>query len=345
MNEQLVSISTHTEWGRLKEVVVGSATGMRIPTVRDESLHSVCYGALSDEEFARVRTGPLPQRIVEETNEDLAAFAATLAAAGVRVHRPQVADFSEIYTTEHWRVDGHQAYCPRDVILTVGHEAIETPMCLRHRQNEARQYRHLMRTLQAPRPKLLDSLYDRSVLGRPTLRNDEPAFDAANCLKLGYDIVFLISNTGNEAGADWLQTHLGPRYRIHRARDVYAFVHVDSTIVPLRPGLVLLCPDRVNDRNLPDCFRHWDKLYAPEPDPAPFAPEWNGASKWIALNCLSLSPEVVVVEQSQTGLMRALERHGLTCCPVRLRHARTLGGGPHCVTLDLVREGEPADYR
>jgi glycine amidinotransferase/scyllo-inosamine-4-phosphate amidinotransferase 1 len=341
----VVNVSTHSEWDPLKQVVVGSATGMRIPTVKDESLHSVCFGALSDEDFARIRTGPIPQRIVEETNEDLEAFAATLAGMGVRVHRPQPADFSEIYATEHWRVDGYHAYCPRDAILTVGREAIETPMCLRHRQNEARVYRHIMRTVPAPRPKLLDSLYDRSMLGRPTLRNDEPAFDAANCLKMGYDLLFLISNTGNDAGADWLQEHLGREYRIHRARDVYAFVHIDSTIVPLRPGLVLLCPDRVNERNLPEYFRGWDKVYAPEPDPTDFDPAWNGASKWIALNCLSVSPDLVVVEQRQTRLMRELERHGLTCCAVRLRHARTLGGGPHCVSLDLVREGEAADYR
>jgi N-dimethylarginine dimethylaminohydrolase len=338
-------VCTYSEWDPLREIVVGSAHGLRLPTVKDASLHAVCHGALSEEEFAQVATGALPTRIVEETREDLEEFAALLTGLGIRVHRPAPADFAERYTTPDWSVDGFHAYCPRDVILTVGREAIEAPMCLRHRQNEARLYRHIMRTTVAPRPRLRDGLYDRSVLGKPTLRNDEPAFDAANCLKLGYDILMLISNTGNEAGAVWLQAHLGPDYRVHPVKGVYAFVHIDSSIVPLRPGLVLVCPDRVNARNLPACLRGWDVIYAPEPEPMLFDPEYNGASKWIALNCLSLSPDRVVVEQSQTGLMRELERHGLTCVPVRLRHARTLGGGPHCVTLDLVRDGAPADYR
>jgi glycine amidinotransferase/scyllo-inosamine-4-phosphate amidinotransferase 1 len=59
---------------------------------------------------------------------------------------------------------------------------------------------------------------------------------------------------------------------------------------------------------------------------------------------LSLAPDLVVVEESQRPLMRLLTRYGIESVPVRLRHMRTLGGGPHCVTLDLVRDGELASY-
>jgi glycine amidinotransferase/scyllo-inosamine-4-phosphate amidinotransferase 1 len=335
----LVEVNVHNEWDPLREVVVGSATGAQTPTVLDESLHSVDYGHLSDEDFSRIVTGPYPAKVIEETNEDLDAFAEGLRKLGIRVHRPAPADFTERTRTADWEVDGYYAYCPRDTILTIGSEAIETPMALRHRQTEARLYRHIVETVRAPRPRLLDSLYDRSTLGVPTLRNDEPVFDAANCLKLGHDVLFLISNTGNQAGADWLQQHLGPDYRVHPVRGVYAFVHIDSTIVPLREGLVLLCPERVREDNLPEVLRSWDKIWAPEPTPIACDPERAPASKWIALNCLSLSPEVVVVEKSQTGLMRELERHRIEPYPIRLRHMRTMSGGPHCVTLDLVRAG------
>lgn len=339
-----VAVHTHTEWGRLREVVLGIADGAQIPTVKDRALHSINYGHLSDADFAKVPTGPYPPRVIEETAEDLEAFAQALRGLGIGVHRPQTADFTARHTTADWSVDGGHAYCPRDTILTLGRQAIETPMVLRHRQTEARLYRHLVDTVRAPVPRLRDSIYDYSTLGVPTLRNEEPAFDAANCLKLGRDILFLISNTGNEAGRDWLQAHLGATYRVHPVRDVYSFVHIDSTIIPLRPGLVMLNPVRVNEKNLPLYFKTWDKLYAPEPAEVPFEPGWCGASKWIALNCLSLGPDLVAVEQGQPGLMRVLEGYGLQCLPVRLRHARTLGGGLHCVTLDLVRDGALEDY-
>ena len=188
------------------------------------------------------------------------------------------------------------------------------------------------------------SLYDRSILGRPTLRSDEPVFDAANCLKLGSDILYLISNSGNEAGALWLQEYLGAPYKVHPVRNVYAFVHVDSTIVPLRPGLVLLCPKRVNDANLPEYFRNWDKIYAPAPIITAFDPQWGPASEWIAMNLLSLRPDLVAVEKSQTNLMLLLARYGIESFPVQLRHMRTMCGGPHCVTLDLVRQGTLESY-
>lgn len=340
----MIAISTHAEWHPLREVVLGTATGAQVPTAKDASLHAVCYGDLSDEAFARVRTGPFPRRIVEETNEDLEEFARILTGLGIRVHRPAAADFSRHGETRDWRVDGYYGYCPRDTVLTIGEQAIETPMALRHRHDEARILRHLMRTVAAPRPRLLDEIYDRSALGRPTLRNSEPVFDAANCLKFGRDVLFLISNTGNHAGAQWLQQHLGPEYRVHTVEDVYSFVHIDSTFVLLRPGLLLLCPERVTEARIPAVFKGWDRLYCPEPNPLAFEPEWRGASKWIAMNVLSLRPDLVAVEQSQSNLMRALARHGIESVPVPLRHMRALGGGPHCVALDLVREGQLEDY-
>jgi N-dimethylarginine dimethylaminohydrolase len=341
---EMIAVHTHNEWDPLREVVVGTAIGAQVPTVRDKSLHCVSFGASSDEEFARLPVGPYPKRVVEESEEDLDAFAAELVKLGIRVHRPARADFTERYATADWSVDGQYAYCPRDTILTIGEQAIETPMAMRHRQDEARVLRHLARTVRAPRPRLLDSIYDNRVLGKPTLRNDEPVFDAANCLKIGRDVLFLISNTGNEAGARWLQEHLGAGYRVHPLRDVYAFQHVDSTVVALRPGLVMLCPKRVTEDKLPPILRKWDKIWAPQPEPTAYDPDWPGASEWIAMNVLSIAPNLVAIEHTQVSLMRVLAQHGIDSLPIRLRHMRTLGGGPHCVTLDLVRDGTLEEY-
>jgi len=339
-----LSTSTYTEWDPLRDVVIGIAQGAQSPRVKDASLHAVEFGASSPEEFAAAKCGPYPAGVIEETEEDLNALSDALRKLGIRVHRPTTADFASVRPVGSWRVDGYSAYCPRDTVLTVATHAIETPMAMRHRQDEARVLRHLLTTVQAPVPQLRDDLYDRSRLGEPTLRNDEPVFDAANCLKLGRDILFLISNTGNQAGADWLQEYLGADFRVHAVRDVYSFSHIDSTIVPLRPGLVLLNPDRVHDGNVPPFLRKWDKIYAPEPVELPVLSGWSAASKWIALNLLSLSPELVVVEEHQVPLMRALARHGIESLPIALRHTRTMKGGPHCVSLDVVRDGTLEDY-
>jgi len=44
------------------------------------------------------------------------------------------------------------------------------------------------------------------------------------------------------------------------------------------------------------------------------------------------------VDKYQTDLIKKLEQQHFTVIPLELRHSRTLGGGFHCVTLDLWRE-------
>jgi glycine amidinotransferase/scyllo-inosamine-4-phosphate amidinotransferase 1 len=62
------------------------------------------------------------------------------------------------------------------------------------------------------------------------------------------------------------------------------------------------------------------------------------ASKWIALNMLVVDPNTVIMDSDQRVLQRELEKRGITVIGHRLSHSRTLGGGFHCVTLDLWRE-------
>jgi glycine amidinotransferase/scyllo-inosamine-4-phosphate amidinotransferase 1 len=62
------------------------------------------------------------------------------------------------------------------------------------------------------------------------------------------------------------------------------------------------------------------------------------ASKWIAMNMLVVDPETVIVDSQQTALIKTLLSRDFNVIPMTLRHSRTLGGGFHCVTLDLVRE-------
>src|SRR5678810_1464354 len=81
-------------------------------------------------------------------------------------------------------------------------------MCIRDRYSD-------------PKPMLLDSLFEGVDLEKPTPRNDEPAFDAANILRFGEDLIYLVSATGNEMGGQWLQSVLGDKYRIHYLKDVY----------------------------------------------------------------------------------------------------------------------------
>jgi N-dimethylarginine dimethylaminohydrolase len=44
-----------------------------------------------------------------------------------------------------------------------------------------------------------------------------------------------------------------------------------------------------------------------------------------------------MVEEHQTNLMKELNKKGIDSMPVKMRHARTFSGGPHCISLDVNR--------
>ena len=164
-------------------------------------------------------------------------------------------------------------------------------------------------------------------------RDAEMILDAANVLRLNDTMLFLESASGNQAAARWLQ-HKFPDVRIEVC-NFYSGVHIDSTIVPLREGLVMINASRVNMENLPAIFHSWEVIWINEVVEQGFY-QYPYASKWIALNMLVVDPYTVVVDRHQTKIINILESYNFTVIPLELRHSRTLGGGFHCVTLDLL---------
>ena len=336
-----MKISSRNEYDRLKTCVVGDATGAQFPKL-DEIFN------LNHEITAWKETphpvGKFPQQIIDEANEDLEDLVNALRNFGTRVFRPKDLDHGYVVKNHTWETDGMYNYCPRDVLLVVDDMVIEAPMCYRSRQMESDAYWKIKqgaieddaRWISAPRPRLLS--YENFVVdGNVLLTEKEPIFDAANILRHNDDILYLVSNTGNLLGARWLQNILGSKYKVHILDDVYAHAHIDSTISILRDGLVVLNASRVNEINCPALFKKWDKIYVDDVVAQGFH-QYPYASKWIALNVLSLDESTVIVDKHQKKLIRTLEENSITVVPLELRHSRTLGGGFHCVTLDLLRE-------
>ena len=67
-------------------------------------------------------------------------------------------------------------------------------------------------------------------------------------------------------------------------------------------------------------------------------------SKWIDMNLFSISPNLVVVDQDQTSLIKLLEKQGVDVIRLKLRHSKMSGGDFHCITLDIRRTGTLQRY-
>ena len=320
-------MKSQNEWDNLKKVIVGVADHSKVPEV-DLSVRTINYAERED--ISDVPVGPYPQQVIDEANEDLETFVSFLMGEGVEVVRPQRTD------TEYYN------FCPRDVIFTHKDLTLASPMPLRCRKDAWKPLiNHLGNTLIVP-CKHQDELYNESCVGdKDTLALTEvtPAFDAANILRANDDILYLVSNSGNIAGANLLQEMLGDRAKVHLLQGVYSYMHIDTTIAFLREGLMLLNPERIKDVNvLPEPFRNWDVIWCPEPVDIGYFPGYNHASEWVNMNLFSVNPNLVVLEEHQEPTRKELEKHGIECAMLPMRHGRTLSGIFHCVTLDLERQ-------
>lgn len=392
---EVKKINSHNEWDKLREVIVGTAEGTTavLTWAKPEPLsEQLKEKALSIAKEAH------PQWFLDEIEEDLQGLCHAITRWGARVHRPTVHDIGKMYSTPFWSSTGNNVYNTRDLNLVVGNSVIESPSPVKSRYFETtalypiwyQYFKKGFRWIAGPKPMLdgeiltpyyrdenerklthEDIEYQKLTNGRleklHKLSEREILFEAANTVRMGKDLLYLVSSSGNYLGAQWLQSVLGDEYRVHTTEDIYRSSHIDSTVLCLRPGLVLLNSTRVNEKNCPPIFKKWEKIYFSDVAPTtqqelefqknvrdPLTKKLADlgfgtnlcemASPWVGMNVLSLDPNTVVVDERQTNLIKVLEKHNFTIIPVRMRHIYTQGGGLHCATLDTVRESKLESY-
>lgn len=301
-------ISSYNEWDPLKSVVVGSARYANWPS------NDPVFALESEKTLWKetpVPSGPVPDHIVDEANEDLNTLARTLHNLGVQVIRPSPRNYPV--------TGGMYNYCPRDRLLVYGSTIVDPAMMYPCRDQEI---------------FTLDEVTHKTHDIRRMPRDQGMILDAANVCRLNDNWLFLESASGNRPAYEWLCDQF-PDVNIELV-NFYSGVHIDSTIVPLREGLVMLNASRVTEATVPECLKSWEKIWVTDVVAQDFY-QYPYASKWIAMNMLVVDPNTVVVDQHQYELISTLESHKFTIVPLELRHSRTLGGGFHCVTLDLLR--------
>ncbi len=353
-------VRSHNEWDPLEEVVVGRLDGATIPSRHPAvSCNIPRFAARLQGLAAGLR---YPRALLDRAQEELDGFIALLESAGVTVRRPDPVDHRQRFSTPDWSSHGFCTACPRDCMLVVGDEIIETPMAWPCRYFETHAYRTLLkdcfrrgaRWTAAPRPQLTDELFDPDFrIPRPgepmryLLTEFEPVFDAADFVRAGRDLFVTRSNVTNLSGIAWLRRHLGPGYRIHEIESrCRTPMHIDTTFMPLAPGRVLVNPEYVDVDRLPDVLRNWDILVAPPPDPIHdrLLKVTSMCGTWLSMNVLMLDERRVVAERHHTGMLRALESWGFEPVPCDLMHYAPFGGSFHCATLDLRRRGTLESY-
>ncbi|MBT3429954.1 MAG: serine/threonine protein kinase, partial [Proteobacteria bacterium] len=68
------------------------------------------------------------------------------------------------------------------------------------------------------------------------------------------------------------------------------------------------------------------------------------SSVWLSMNVLILDHKTVIVEESEHQQAEQLDGLGFEVLPLAFRDAYPFGGGLHCSTGDVLREGSCDDY-
>ena len=362
-------VNSWNEWDPLKHIILGRADGTMI-----QAPETAVQRDWPDDGFPLGTYGPYPKEMQEKANEQLDNFARILESRGIRVDRPTPIDFSQTVQTPDWVQETMFGCCPaRDFLLTVGHEILEATMSYHSRWFEYLCYRPLFeqyfkedpnfRFEAAPKPRLTErsykkdwwkewnslseeEQYERAEKGDWILTEVEPLFDAADVVRCGKDLFVQKSMVTNDAGIDWLRRHFRD-HRIHKVgrRELLPW-HMDTTLVPLRPGFALVNPTRPSiDKREWELFKKngWELVEPPKTLLEKKGP-YDFCSWWLNMNTLVLDPKTVCVEASETPVMELLDKHGFEVVPVPFYEVSPFGGGLHCCTADVYREGTCEDY-
>ena len=362
-------INSNNDWDPLEKIIVGSIGGNpQVPP--DEPSYRI---KSNGESIIYGYSGPRSLNDIEKANIQLDNFVKILEDEGVEVFRPRLIDFSKPVMTPDF-VSKHQncCYCPRDTMLVLENELLETTMSWRSRYFEYYCYRPLLNSFfekdykmkwnNMPKPTMSDNMYR---LDYPYIRTDpvrksfvkaqlynvinEPVADAADICRIGKDLFIQNAYLTNTLGIEWFKRNYGDKYNIHQLNfenNVFK-THLDALICPLKPGYILYNNEvPIQDKSIIDLFKDndWNLIEAPKAYSLTM-PEGSTSISSLNMNMLSINEDTIIVEESEINMIKFLEDEmGMNVIKVPFRDCYKFGGSFHCCTCDILRKGNLQSY-
>lgn len=383
-------VNSWNEWDMLKHVVLGDPTGSALTAPGPDWQYNAASGGMPLGYYGR-----FPEEQIEAAKEQQEGFKKIMENRGIKVDRVVVPDIIKeqrpVVLPDWTQINLHNVNNPRDAFLPIGNEIMEAPCSRRSRHYEYLCMRPLFEQWfkqdpefiwsAAPKPRLTDESYvngyyydfafvwDEATRKEKMLKSEyhltekEPMWDAADATRLGKDIIWQHSCVSNKAGIEWITRYLAQKgIRVHSVAfdstkaNYWRPWHIDVVVIPVRPGLVMFCPDKEPiTPGFVEFFRKndWEIVPAVRPSydwndeltmSAPYHGKGIHGPNWIGMNTLSLSPKEICVFEYEKDYQAQLDKLGFEVIPVAYDKVYKFGGMLHCNTLDIYREGKCEDY-
>ena len=363
-----MKVNSHNEWDTLEEIVVGDGFPDKFPGM-DYTFRLFFHDNLWEHRDYEFDNGCITHKHISEHREDLEKFVSLLESLDVTVRRPKVLKKVHKVKTPAWESTIHPALNVRDMAMIVGDTIIETPPTLRYRWFENDLLHHLFleyfksgcKWVQAPKPIMTDNSFELANIDQDTGAQKfyetfkskdnyldcghEIMFDAANCVRMGKHILMNVGNENQRLGAQWLRDTIGEEYTVWEAPITDS--HIDSSFLPLRPGLAIIMRPIVKDL-LPKALQKWDLIHIPMRMRDSEDLKRQGiklASPRIELNFLSINPNLIICHSQYEKILNdKLKKYNITAIGSPFRHCELFSGAHHCTTLDIRRKGKLENY-
>lgn len=314
------------------------------------------------------------RQIFEETAEDIAELEKILLGLGIEVVRPK-----NIFTiTGKQQIQLPWMNCsfpnhplmPRDTIMPYGNTIFE---CFsgsdnRYFENLA-YYDHIAEWFKggADWVSMPGAMVESGRGYDHYAEQNTVLYHAANMIKCGNTVLFSCAyeedqkrGKGTLLGKEWMKREISNRYPSTRFLDIPVGGHIDGKIALLKPGVLMTW----NRDWVPEEMQNWTIIEVEDDFDMPadflntrkrrfykdYVERWLG--HWVGfadesvfdVNVFSVDEKTVICTGYNEQAFAEMEANGITPILWRFRHQYFWDGGIHCLTSDIVREGDCEDY-
>lgn len=323
------AFGSHSEFGILREIVVGSADGLTLPPFGKDLSHY--NDELRDALIANgnrpldVRTH-FPDRW-QETADQIDGVAAMYEKFGVKVHRVRPFTPAETGHLEELQTGWSQLY-PADPVFVIGRHYMELSIRRAYRRKEVFPLRDLILPMIEDDPEAHYVAMPPSAPWTPSSEGPGPFLEGGDILINGNDIfVGQGELCSNAAGIAWLKRYAERwGYTVHAMPINGPILHALGIMCLLREGLLMAHLPALAE-GLPETLKDWDVIEISED-------EMNAH----ATVGVSLDDKHYMIDPRFNRVMNELGKHGIEPVPTPCDAIGFWGGAIRCITLPLKRD-------
>ena len=320
--ENNTTIGVYNEWGKLKEVFLG----IEDDTIEPDYVPSLVWipddGKEALKKYAGKSSHEFFPDVMAAVKVQIDGLASVLEKEGVIVHRLKPMQYPEEKDFLTGIQKGNMLFGGADFFRVISDNVL---LLNSFRLPFRRKQVWVVRPALEPVLKGRNVRYCATPPPSPHYLKDDLYLENGDIAMDGFNIyVGMSGNASSEAGVEWLQQFLGPKYKVWTIRLKPDRFHLDWVLGLNRPGLLTYCPEAIIGE-LPEPLRSWDKIKV-NPD------EVAGA------NNLCIDENTIVVPKQYERIAAEYRKRGMKVITLPFDATINYGSGPRCLTGVLRRD-------